>query len=133
MKAFLLAAGKGTRLKPFTDNCPKCLMDINGKPLLQIWLDSLQKYNIDEVLINTHYLHKQVEDFIAYFKPKTSIKITLSYEKDLLGSAGTLIKNKIFVKNEENFLVIYADNLTNTNLEKLIKFHNKKKEIWNIG
>lgn len=128
MKAFLLAAGYGTRLKPLTDNTPKCLIPINGKPLLGIWLDLLEREGIDEVLINTHYLHKKVENFIE--KRNNRIKIKLSYEKTLLGSGGTIIKNKDFVAVEENFYVLYADNLTNVALGDLLKFHLSKKSIF---
>ena len=55
MKAFLLAAGKGTRLLPYTDTLPKCLIPIHGKPLLDIWIDLFQAHGIDSVLINTHH------------------------------------------------------------------------------
>jgi len=126
MKAFLMAAGKGTRLKPLTDNCPKCMMDINGKPLLQIWLQNLEKYGIEEVLINTHYLHGIVENFISQYKSR--IKIKTIYEKTLLGSAGTIKKNRNFVKKDKEFLVVYADNLTNINLTEMICFHREKRK-----
>ena len=59
MKAFLLAAGKGTRLRPYTDNLPKCLMPIQGKPLLEIWIDLFIAHGIDRVLINTHHFAEQ--------------------------------------------------------------------------
>ena len=64
MKAFLLAAGLGTRMRPLTDKTPKCLLPINGKPLLQIWLELLSRYDVDQVLINTHWHHEKVEDFV---------------------------------------------------------------------
>ena len=64
VKAFLLAAGRGERLRPVTDFVPKCLLPINGKPLLQIWLEHLAASNIEEVLINTHWLHEQVTAFV---------------------------------------------------------------------
>jgi len=65
LKAFLLVAGLGKRLRPVTDDIPKCLLPINGKPLLQIWLEHLSNHGIDEVLINTHRLHERIEQFIA--------------------------------------------------------------------
>ena len=64
MKAFLLAAGLGTRLRPLTDSVPKCLLPINGKPILEIWLEKLAECGVEEVLINTHHLADQVEGFI---------------------------------------------------------------------
>ena len=96
-RALLLAAGLGTRLKPFTDSKPKCLIDIGGKPLLEYWLESLENSNCQEVLINTHYLSEQVFDFLQK-RPKTKMKIKTTYEKDLLGTAGTLMKNITFSK-----------------------------------
>ena len=64
-KAFLLSAGLGTRLKPLTDKIPKCLLPIIGKPLLQIWMELLRYYDVDQVLINTHWYHEKVEQFIS--------------------------------------------------------------------
>jgi len=64
MKAFLLSAGLGTRLRPLTNDIPKCLLPIGGKSLLQIWLEHLCRHGIDEVLINTHWHHEKVEEFI---------------------------------------------------------------------
>jgi len=60
MKAFLLAAGYGTRLKPITDTMPKCLVPIHNQPLLNWWIKLLRKHHISEVLINTHYLREEV-------------------------------------------------------------------------
>jgi len=63
-KAFLLAAGLGTRMRPLTNEIPKCLLPIGGKPLLQIWLEHLGKNRVNEVLINTHWHHEKVEAFV---------------------------------------------------------------------
>ncbi|MBF0127941.1 MAG: NTP transferase domain-containing protein, partial [Magnetococcales bacterium] len=62
MKAIILAAGLGTRFRPMTDTIPKCLLPIDGRPLLSIWLDHLRSQGVDEVLINTHWLAGQVEE-----------------------------------------------------------------------
>jgi len=107
-KAVLLAAGFGTRLKPVTDNLPKCLVPINGKPLLQIWLEQLSQAGIEEFLINTHYLPEQVITFIqnSLFKQR----VTLIHEPELLGTLGTLKANQSFWEND-NVLVAHADNL----------------------
>ena len=66
MRAILLAAGYGTRLRPLTNKIPKCLVSIKGKPLLQIWLEQLTAAGIGPFLINTHYLADQVVDFRRY-------------------------------------------------------------------
>ena len=134
MKAFLLSAGYGTRLKPLTNNIPKCLVPICGKPLLAWWMDLFEKHGINEVLINTHYLADEVREFIEYYNAqKTGVTLIESYEKDLLGSGGTVAINKSFIKNEEKFLICYADNLTNIDLSELIKFHTKKQGILTMG
>ena len=64
MKAILLATGYGTRLRPITNSIPKCLVKIKNEPLLNIWLEKLTKVGIEKILINTHYLSKQVENFV---------------------------------------------------------------------
>lgn len=123
MKAFILAAGLGTRLHPVTIDVPKCLVPIAGKPLLQIWLELLGSYGVEEALINTHYLSEMVQDFSASWSGVP--KLRLSQETELLGSAGTLKRNWNFVAKEESFLVCYADNLTDINLTKLTGFHQR--------
>lgn len=123
MKAFLLAAGRGTRLKPYTDRHPKCLIPIHGTPLLKIWIDLLARSGISEVLINTHHHADQVERFVAGARSSTSITIHTVHEPELLGSAGTLRHNKRFVADQSDFFIAYADNLTNLDLLKMIDNH----------
>ena len=121
MRAFLLAAGLGTRLRPITDTTPKCLVDIGGRPLLDIWLDALAKAGVDEVLLNTHHLATQVEAHVA--QRSTPPVVRLSHEPVLLGSAGTLLANRDFVADDDMFLVVNADNLTDFDLGVLIDAH----------
>ena len=117
MKAILLCAGKGTRLRPFTEATPKCLMPIKNKPLLGYWLDDLDIAGVDSFLINTHHLRDQVEKYIFSHRLKT--KITTVYENKLLGTAGTLIKNIKFYDNEDG-LLIHADNLCEEKISNLM-------------
>ena len=107
MRALLLAAGLGRRLSPITDTTPKCLVPISGTPLLQIWLERLTEAGIGPFLINTHYLVEQVTAFVeeSHFRKK----IQLVHEKDLRGTAGTLIENLDFFQGEDA-LLIHADN-----------------------
>ncbi len=128
MKALLLSAGYGYRLKPYTNTLPKCLLPICGKPLLFHWLDLLEKEKISEVLINTHYLSENIKQAIT--SRTNNIKIKITYEKELLGSAGTIFFNRDFFENEENFLLLYSDNLTNVPLTSLINFHYKKNSTF---
>lgn len=125
MRALLLAAGFGTRLQPITKHIPKCLVPINNKPLLEYWIELLDSDLIDRVLINTHYLSEKVEDYIKA-SPIAS-KTDLVFEEKLLGTAGTIIRNKDFFKNE-TFLVAHADNLTRFNLEDFHKSHKLRPE-----
>jgi mannose-1-phosphate guanylyltransferase len=120
MKAIILAAGLGTRLRPITSTTPKCLVPINGVPLLELWLRDCERAGVEGVLVNTHHLAERVEEFVA---ARRGIPVTLAYEPALLGSAGTIAANWDFVDSGESFLVIYADNLTTFPLSELIAFH----------
>ncbi len=124
MKAYLLAAGLGTRLKPYTDKTPKCMMPICGRPLLEIWLQLLAAHGIEQVLINLHHHAGQVRDFLQRYSRRQSLpRIESVYEPVLLGSAGTLWANRDFVAGEDDFLIAYADNLTRVDLTKMIDTH----------
>ncbi|HSP89145.1 MAG TPA: nucleotidyltransferase family protein [Ignavibacteriaceae bacterium] len=131
MKAFLLAAGLGTRLKPITNSIPKCLVPICGKPLLGWWIELFKKHGIDEVLINLHHFPERVKEYLE--KNSYGIKFVFFYEENLLGSAGTLRENKNFVKNEKEFFILYADNLTNVNLSEFLRFHILKNNNFSLG
>lgn len=120
MKAILLAAGFGTRLKPLTNTIPKCLVPIKGIPLLKIWIDNLLNIGIDEILINTHYLSEQVVNFIVENGYNKICKVI--YEPVLLGTAGTLIANLDFLKDDE-CLLIHADNYFPTSLKSYLFAH----------
>ena len=123
MKALLLSAGLGTRLRPITDSLPKCLVPINGKPLLQYWLENLFDIGVNEFLINSSYLHKQVEEFVNNSRFKN--QITLVYEEKLLNTGGTLLVNRDFFKDEA-FMLIHADNLSFCDFQDFIASHYKR-------
>ena len=121
MKAVLLAAGLGTRLRPVTDAVPKCLVEVGGRTLLDTWLDALAAAGVDEVLVNTHHLAGQVADHVA--GRATGPAVHLAHEPVLLGSAGTLLRNRDFLDGEDLFLVLNADNLTDFDLRLLVDAH----------
>jgi mannose-1-phosphate guanylyltransferase len=132
LKAFLLAAGRGERLRPLTDTTPKCLLPINGTPLLQIWLDHLERSGIEEVLINSHWLQEKVHDFVEKWSARhRRMKIILSYEPTLLGSAGTILAHREWA-GMDPFFIIYADNLTRFDLRKMLAFHRKNRQPLSI-
>lgn len=131
MKAFLLAAGHGTRLQPLTDNLPKCLVPVRGTPMLQIWFDICRAAGIDEVLINIHAHAGQVREFVA--KSCAGLRVTISEEPVLLGSAGTLRANREWVGRDEDFWVLYGDVLTSLDLRKMQACHTAHNALATMG
>lgn len=127
MKAFLLAAGVGSRLRPITDTIPKCMVTIDGQPLLDIWLDAFDRAGVEEVLVNLHHLPDAVRRHIAARTNAPAVRTV--FEPELLGSAGTLVANRQWVDGEELFLVCYADNLTDFDLRSLAAAHRRHGAI----
>ena len=127
MNVLLLAAGFGTRLRPITNSLPKCLVHVGGRPLLSYWLDTLleSKY-VDNILINTHYLEKQVYDFVMQNNKYRNI-INLVYEEYLLGTAGTILYNESFFDSKE-FCVIHADNFSIFDFNAFYESHIKRPD-----
>ena len=93
MKAYILAAGNGTRLRPLTDTLPKCLLPVKGVPLLKIWLNLCEEAGIDEVLVNVHAHKDKIRDFARNENGHGKVRLHIAEEKELLGSAGTLAEN----------------------------------------
>lgn len=120
MRTLLLAAGLGTRLRPLTDQIPKCLVPIRGKPLLAYWLDLLLPGGVEKVLVNTHYLPEVVKEFVAASPWRD--RVTLVHEKELLGTGGTVLRNRAFFGNDA-FLVAHADNLSRFDVGAFVKRH----------
>lgn len=121
-KALLLAGGLGTRLRPVTDTTPKCLVPINGRPLLDYWFDALHAAGIRDVLINTHHLRDRVSDYISD-RNENGWSVEEAWEPELLGSAGTIRANPDWCDDSRHCLIIYADNLSEVNLGEFLKFH----------
>lgn len=123
MKAILLAAGYGTRLRPLTNKTPKCLVPIKGKPLLEYWLDEVVRAGIKNIVVNTHYKAKVVEKFIN--KSPHSEYIEIYNEKNLLGTCGTLLK--VIENNiDDDVLLLHSDNYSKQNLNDFIIAHNNR-------
>ena len=124
INALLLAAGYGTRLRPLTLTTPKCLVEIGGVPLLERWLQSLERCNCSNTLVNTHYLSQQVHAFLEK-RQKTKMKVQISHEPQLLGTAGTILANQQFFSEGTNVL-IHADNATDFDINNLLKAHHQR-------
>ena len=132
IKAFLLAGGLGTRLRPLTDATPKCLLPIHGKPLLQHWMENLAAAGVSEALVNTHWLSGQVEAFLADFQvPGLTVKVF--HEPELLGSAGTLAANADWAMDASAVAIIYADNYTDSRVSELLDYHFSQSLPFTLG
>ncbi|MEZ7507726.1 sugar phosphate nucleotidyltransferase [Cloacibacterium sp. Arc13] len=122
-KALIFAAGKGTRLKPFTDSHPKALALVNDVPLLERNIKYLESFGVKEFVINVHHFGEQIVEFLEK-NNHFGAKIDISDEKDeLLETGGGLLFAQKYLENEENFLIMNADILTDLNIHELVKFH----------
>ena len=121
IKALLLSAGLGTRLRPLTFEIPKCLVEVDNKPILEHWLHSLEKVGCDETIINTHYLHEKV---CSYLKRRVNkkMKIKQVYEEKL--QYCHFEEQRIF--NDSRIIMIHADNMTKFNLLELLEADEQK-------
>jgi len=130
MKAMILAAGLGTRLKPFTDHHPKALVIVNGKTILQRNIEYLASFGIKEVIVNVHHFADQIINLIKLNKGFGS-KITFSDEtNEVLETGGGIKKAAWFFKEDKEPLVVMnVDVLTDMNLEKMILQHKKEKPL----
>jgi NDP-sugar pyrophosphorylase family protein len=124
MKAMILAAGLGTRLKPITDNMPKALVPVDGKPMLEHLILKLKAAGFREIVINIHHLGEQIIDFLAA-NDNFGIKIKISDERDYLLDTGGGIKHaaRFLAENDEPFLVHNVDILSNVDLKKFYNHH----------
>ncbi len=121
MKALLLAAGLGTRLRPITNMVPKCLVPVRGVPLLDYWLDLLlSTREITRVLINTSYLADEVRGHVG--RSRWRERVDLVHEDRLLGTGGTILANRRYL-GAEAFLVAHADNLTRFDVSAFVARH----------
>jgi len=121
MKAMLLAAGRGERLRPLTDLTPKCMLPFQGKPLLEHLLMKLRAAGVTEVVINLHHLADAIINYFGQGE-RWGLNICYSPEKVLLGTAGAVRQVQQFFGGER-FLVIYADNYSTCDLNEIVKYH----------
>jgi len=132
MKAFLLAAGIGSRLRPLTDRVPKCLVPVSGEPLLERWFRKLLRFGVKDVLVNTHHLSEAVQSYVET-RPNDELDVHLTHEPSLLGSAGTVREHRDFVKGEDAFFIVYADNLADVRLDDMLAFHRDRDSQFTMG
>lgn len=122
MKAMILAAGFGTRLKPLTDTLPKALITYKNKTLLQIQIEKLINSGVDSVIINAHHFADKIEKYIK--ENNFGLKeINVIKEKEILGTGGGILNAKDFLLNEKYFLVVNVDVYTDFDFQKIISSH----------
>lgn len=125
MKAMILAAGLGTRLRPLTHVIPKPLIPLFNVPLIRYTLETLKKAKITHVIVNLHHLPKILKQ---YLKSQKDFKISFSYEPQILGTGGGILKAKSFFK-QKHFIVMNSDIIMDIDLKKVIQFHIQKKAL----
>jgi MurNAc alpha-1-phosphate uridylyltransferase len=129
MKAMIFAAGLGTRLKPFTENNPKAMAPVNGKPLLQRNIEYLKGFGFREFVINVHHFPEQITGFLREHNNFDS-NITISDETEaLLETGGGLKKASAYLQGNEPFLVMNVDILTNMDISKMIASHKANQSL----
>ena len=121
-KAMVMAAGVGSRLDPLTQKIPKPLVPVINKPVMDILLEKLKDFGVEEVIANTHYLADSIKRRYSVNSP-VDIKFTSIYEDSLSGTAGGVKKCKFFFDDVEDFIVVSADGLHDADLNKIVKSH----------
>ncbi len=126
MKAVILCAGMGTRLGHLTENCPKVMLPINGRPLLEHHIDWLIRYGVRDFYVNLHYLPNVITD---YFRDgaRFNVRIAYSFEEDLQGTAGAL--KGFWDELSETFLVHYGDVYSELDVSEMLRFHRRMKAV----
>ena len=125
MKAMVLAAGEGQRLRPITEKTPKPLVPVAGRPMIDYALLLLRHYGADEIIINLHHLGDQVESYLGA-GDRVGLKICYSRESELLDTGGGLLKAKSFLEST-TFIVINTDVLIDLRLADVLEFHRRNR------
>ncbi|MGO9243405.1 MAG: NDP-sugar synthase [Verrucomicrobiia bacterium] len=125
MKAFILAAGLGTRLRSLGLDVPKVMVPIGGKPLLEHHLELFKRQGIREFIVNLHYLPEKITDYFGDGR-KFGVSITYSHEPELLGTAGAVKKMETDLRGG-SFIVFYGDNLVRVDFAPLVEFHRARQ------
>jgi MurNAc alpha-1-phosphate uridylyltransferase len=128
MKAMILAAGLGTRFKPWTNKHPKALAIVNGKSLLQRNVEYLRQFGVTDIIVNVHHFADQITEVIEKNKGWKS-NITISDEKNEVLETGGGLKKASWYFDEEAFVVMNVDILTDLDLQAMINFHQQNKPL----
>ncbi len=128
MKAMILAAGLGTRLRPLTDSLPKALVPLAGKPLLAHVIERLRAAGVDEIIINVHHFAEMIMDYVKQ-QNRFGIRIEFSREETLLNTGGGLKQAAWFFDDGRPFFLHNVDVLTDLDLQEMLAFHQRKQPL----
>jgi NDP-sugar pyrophosphorylase family protein len=132
MKAMILAAGFGTRLRPLTDTIPKALVEVAGVPMLERLIRRLIQFGIHEIIINVHHLPEMIESFLQR-QQNFGIHIELSREAEILGTGGGIRQAQHFFTDGQPFLVHNVDILTDVDLAAMLHIHQSHHHIATVA
>lgn len=132
MKAMILAAGLGTRLRPLTDARPKALVEVAGRPMLEWVIRRLARHGFTDIIINAHHFAEQIEAFAAAYDGP-GVSLTVSVEEEILGTGGGVRKAAWFFDREEPFLVHNVDVLTDLDLRRLAEAHSASDALVTVA
>ncbi len=130
MKALILAAGEGTRLRPLTLTCPKPMLQVAGVPLIVYIIRWLRWHGVADVAVNLHHLPQVITDYLGD-GDRLGIRVSYSYENPILGSAGAA--KKLEALFDSTFLVVYGDMLLDVDLAPLLELHRRSKAELTTG
>lgn len=129
MRAMILAAGLGTRLRPLTDSRPKALVEINGRTMLEITIDRLSSFGIRDVIVNVHHLAGMIAEYLKA-NDNFGMRIEISREEELLDTGGGLKKAAWFFRDEtEPFVLHNVDVISTIDLHRMVRFHNENQAL----
>ncbi|HYR82925.1 MAG TPA: nucleotidyltransferase family protein [Terriglobia bacterium] len=129
MKAMILAAGLGTRLRPLTDNRPKALVEVAGRTLLEITLDRLRSFGIRDVIINVHHFSDMIVEYLKK-KDDFGMHIEVSREDLLLDTGGGLKRAAWFFRDDADpFILHNVDVLSTIDIRRMVQFHTENQAL----
>ena len=130
MKAMILAAGAGSRLRPLTDERPKPMIEIGGMPILEHNVRLLERHGVSDIIINLHYRPQAIT---SHFGDGSdfNVHITYSHEPELLGTAGGVKAVEEFF--DDDFFLVYGDNLSTCNLSNLMALHKQQAAVYTMA
>lgn len=129
LNAMIFAAGLGTRLRPLTNSKPKALVELNGKPLLQIAIEKIKELKIKKIVINAHHFSEQIISFTEKHEDKDVELIISDETNQLLNTGGGLMKASQYFDKNADILIYNADVITTAPIDLLIKTHQEQKNL----